>query len=463
MRTLIVTLALVAAGCGKDAASTAPVADTAMPAVDVAAEVAVEDAPQVKDVAAPTHAGEPVCEAIVSGYCGLLAKCKSLPTIETILRYCADPVDVVCAREMVDIETSIANGAIAVSETKLAECQKAVAAQPCIPGVGFVTDPFVCTGFAGQIAVGKPCNRDLECVDGAYCEGTDKACPGTCAALPGVGSPCATNYRCATGGYCWQNVCKAQSTLGGACTDPNECAMLGLVCQGGKCVVSKAGDSCANDSECSNMPFGMTCHKGVCVERGKVGAPCANTVEPAYCDSDSYCDMKQHPDGEPTLGTCIARGKEGTPCTSASQCVSGSKCIVSQATGKKACFEARGIGEPCAQGEPCDGMKGLVCTAKDKICGPPPKVGESCFVTKTGLTPCAYGSYCQPDGDAAATCTKPHGAGEACIYGVGSQSGCATGLVCQAPPPPATPASATCVVSECTTPHGGRKVGSDRR
>lgn len=464
MRTLLVSLSIVAMACAKDAepAQTPPPAEdsAALPtdgSVDVAAVEDTATSPgDLGDTAGPPLDAQAVCEALVSRFCATLAKCSVQPTLDLVERYCLDPVDVVCGREMFDTQKAIASGAIAVSAERLAECEKAYDTFQCPPGGGFVPTPFLCTGFVGLQGVGKPCNRDLECVEGAYCADVDKACPGACAELPGPGSPC-INYHCAQGAYCFQTTCLALKKEGESCSDPVACASPGspgMVCSAGTCVFPKVGDPCAMQNECfTGGTQWLTCRDGQCAAAGEDGDICTG-ASPFECDATTRCDMTKHPADAPTAGTCVDLLEDGEVCKEHTQCDHGRKCVLDPALGKTVCVAPRDIGEPCGQGEPCDTKQGLVCTANDKICGPPPKLGASCFVKNTGFTQCAFGLYCAKESDTKGTCAKQLGPGAECSKnGVGGQGACALGLVCKPPGPP-VPADAkpVCIVQECPNP-----------
>ena len=460
MRTLCLALTLVATSCGTDAEPTAtptPGQDTAAPPVDASTDVTSEEtaaplAADAADTAEPAHAALESCVAIVTQYCGDVLKCTTAVAFEPIVRFCIDPAEDVCAREMLDVEKAIAAGTLAVSAERVESCKQQLDLALCTWAGGFLPDPFLCPIFDGLVAVGESCHQDMECVDGAYCAGTDKACPGTCTTLPLVGEPCTADYRCSKASYCWQNVCKAASKEGEACTDPNECLVVGFACQGGKCTTPKLGDACTAAPECQAfLGAELTCRGGACAEPGKDGETCTQAFQVHDCAKGYRCDFTTHPDGDPTGGFCVPRAKEGEPCKSAGYCFPGSECMVSAAAGEKVCVAPREIGEPCAQGEPCDPLEGLVCTAKDKICGPPPKEGDSCFVLKTGKTPCAYGLYCAEEGDKQATCKKHVGAGAVCTGGfVSGQGPCGPGLLCKKPT--ADSPDAICTVQNCPYP-----------
>jgi hypothetical protein len=215
-----------------------------------------------------------------------------------------------------------------------------------------------CASADGGVSPGGdstgPCQSDVECDDGVFCNGAEVCRAGTCA----EGAP----VVCDDGVECTVDSCDAQrdGCVGApddsACSDGLGCngaeaCDVALGCQAGAPVDCDDGVACTTDTclemdgSCQNVPDHASCGEGMWCDP-KDGCGSGHS-----CDADADCDDGFHCNGaEPCVeGFCIA----GPPVS----CGEGVDCTVD------ACNEASDSCNHVASDARCD--DGLWCTGEE--------------------------------------------------------------------------------------------------
>lgn len=176
---------------------------------------------------------------------------------------------------------------------------------------------------------GEPCEGDLECIDGTFCDDFDGRCASR-ATLPG-GSPCTLRQTCAFGLSCVgastnrKGLCGVPNSEDAACLHGSDCATF-LSCMpgdAGRSVCSRRqglGGACDEDRDCTldarcidgscqplTLPGGdcsaRPCLFGACASEDG-GARCIGLGAPsASCSGDPDCGSGQCVDGR-CLAVC---------------------------------------------------------------------------------------------------------------------------------------------------------------
>jgi hypothetical protein len=312
-------------------------------------------------------------------------------------------------------------------QCKLKQAQSCTLGGSCASGFcadGFCCDQAcsggcdVCNATPGTCTVIAKGSAGASPTCGGYlCDGTNGACPGTCA----------TDADCATGSYCGPaGTCVAQKAKGATCNQAAgaDCKSSGCrVCATGNCIDGYCCDTACGGScdACNGAALGWTgATNGTCAlaPLSYAGAPacvgfacngssaaCATScTSDAQCASGSYCNA---------AGACVAQKAQGATCNVTTDCKS---------SGCRECASGN-----CVDGYCCNAPCGSACQACD-VAG----AQGSCVTVTGAVHPNAVGSN-QP---ARAAC----GTGAACDK---TCNGVAT--TCQYPT-----ASTACGTPSCT-------------
>lgn len=190
----------------------------------------------------------------------------------------------------------------------------------CAPGLACVgrTSSGVCLDPCEPSAQGLPCDDEVVCPAGLYCDGDGVCSPAArlgetcglrqcaedltcdrdserCVQLAGPGESCAEVYCAGEGLVCAVgDVCRPAPQLGEPCRDW-QCPD-GLVCHvhSQVCVpVGEVGESCAGDHHCA---VGLYCEGERCLPGRGPGEPCADISAPCRLDLsciDGVCEPGQ--------------------------------------------------------------------------------------------------------------------------------------------------------------------------
>lgn len=239
------------------------------------------------------------------------------------------------------------------------ECLEAYAGPSCPPDNDLYNEGLgeVCPRFLiGTQATTGPCQEDVECVGGNYCN-TDDSCPGDCRPLAGLDQDC-SDRPCALGLSCGAGAVCVHDLVEGATCDDSERAFiascgLNTTCRGGECVavrsyVRETNDTCWREDECKG---GARCVDGTCEGLGQVGQSC----DTWYCAPGLFCDA--------VTTSCQPEKQPGDPCTQETEC-SGSECsygfckarsgIGESCTGDVWCYSGECVDQRCELSRKCD-------------------------------------------------------------------------------------------------------------
>jgi hypothetical protein len=240
-------------------------------------------------------------------------------------------------------------------------------------------------------ASGEPCENDLKCDDGLYCNGAESCVDGWC--RPGALDCSAQADLCNDGGCDEDNdICvpvpKADGTvcddglwctendgcLGGVCTgDARDCSGMAAECVAGVCNeaaqacesqpmadgdLCNDGEYCTVNTRCSGgqclggeprdcSSAGGGCVDGICDEEQDacVGDP---LISGTPCNDDLFCTVNDACDG---LGTCVGTARDCSSLTN--QCNQG----ICDETGDQC------VANPINEGQACD--DGLYCDVNE--------------------------------------------------------------------------------------------------
>ena len=135
-----------------------------------------------------------------------------------------------------------------ITPAQVVACKDAYGALAC--GDLFADNPPpACKPGGGQVADGKACGDDSQCVS-KFCGGRtgDSMCS-VCGPPPGAGAAC-VNSKCGPGFSCVNNKCAAPAKNGEACGGLVANCQSGSSCTDGKCVAAaKLGESCSLDGK----------------------------------------------------------------------------------------------------------------------------------------------------------------------------------------------------------------------
>jgi hypothetical protein len=293
-----------------------------------------------------------------------------------------------------DILDGIEDGSIAYDADGMGECRRLFELNLCAMAGAFLFVPSVqdivnlCLATRGLRADGEACRSALECRRGSFCD-LDAACPGTCRAQLPVGAACTENVQCAplvpppeftlmeflergdelvrefapSRVRCEGDVCRAPSMPGDACSAAGQIAIA---------------NECAGDATFCDRDAAL------CRARLGEGESCTDSDQ---CGEQLWCDELAQPGtGASALGACRARGEAGAPCETASHCVSGLRCISTDAEGRGHCAPPSASGGPCAVARDCE--TGLGCV--EGRCGALPRAAAPCAAGQR----CARGFAC---------------------------------------------------------------------
>lgn len=339
----------------------------------------------------------------------------------------------------------------------------------------------------GQVATGKACLMNADCMSGFCIDGVccQEACGGACQACAsaytglvngvcgpvrtgadphddcddeGVTNPCGLDGQCdgaglcrkyALGRSCTEPKCSDASTFvpAGTCDGNGECTDAEAVdCGGYPCAVTGCAKPCTGDTEC---PSGSYCANGTCRTKKLNGDACSAAGEcgTGFCSPDQVCcdaactgacvacDTKLT--GEAS-GTCAPVQKGLDPnddceAAAASSCGSDGSC-----DGKGACQKYE-EGTPCGEGscsgamftpgKICDGAGKCAAGGAAKDCGSSACTTSGCATSCTKDADCASGSMCATSSK---TCAPKKADGGTCSTGNECVSNaCVDGVCCE--------------------------------
>jgi hypothetical protein len=205
----------------------------------------------------------------LAGVSAIVAACPSTTFAATPTPECAlvfttgtSPQGGACSLDS-DCEPLAAHAAVCVNDVCTVPATNLPSGAACSVGpstceAGLVCNPgtYVCSP---PVAIGKRCDSETDCVDGAWCEGD-------CEPFTPVGDACTAIVECGPTARCYQNVCQALVVTGAPCTDSGGCMPSDYcppatgVCTtripiGGACPVAPVSDSdqpCADGGYCSH-------------------------------------------------------------------------------------------------------------------------------------------------------------------------------------------------------------------
>lgn len=182
---------------------------------------------------------------------------------------------------------------------------------------------------------------------------------GQCPVTPGTRPE---GERCVGGGDCASGVCSSGSVSSGIacgtcsvaagegarCSAPDACA-AGLTCAyDGICRrVVAVGEACDATHACAGDDFSTKCKDGVCVARGREGAPCGqgtvgcDLARGFACGSSNTCVAIELPAAGAPCGTNVATDMPFAVCRGGAVCVNGT------------CVPRAGFGDACDEKTLC--------------------------------------------------------------------------------------------------------------
>jgi hypothetical protein len=319
----------------------------------------------------PKIAGE-VAKKLAHARCGALKTCLGhLYSSLVAERYnagfrdepCEEVMeDMLLARELVELDASIAAGRVKYEPLNMDACAEALVAQGC--SLDLVDRPNFCSlALQGQRHIGDDCRSNAECEDEAFCD-MSATCPGVCKARRGAGQPCTdpvvlaprTSRECEVGLMCDGFVCQSVPgegqpcelalsrplcTTGTMCLNQVCVSILGVAttAEGGQCF-GFVGPLCAEGLGCE---FTQLLLSGTCRVSYDAGSDCCESF-PERCPSGSRCEGGTCGDGQ--TGICKALPAVGEPCLGG-VCRPFSRCVVGS------CEKLAQVGEDCVDASIC--------------------------------------------------------------------------------------------------------------
>lgn len=280
------------------AALDAALLDAAPPDLSVDAQV---------DAAPPPPQPTDYCEATVDVFCPFYLRCgrMAVPDVETCRAVFLEN----CNAVYEPVYAALADaGQLALDPAAIARCGAHLDQVECSAQI-FDLDGPCGDIWTGQAPADAPCGPGIEsfvCAPGAACVLGLDFC-GVCEAAGEIGAACVDEVRCVANARCVEGTCRARALPGAACGEAG--CVLGARCVDGICAGparAAVGESCANRERC---PYKAECVGGVCVEAGRIGAPC-DAMTP--CASGA-CDG----------GVCVAPNPPGAPCEGGATCQGG--------------------------------------------------------------------------------------------------------------------------------------------
>lgn len=190
--------------------------------------------------------------------------------------------------------------------------------------------------FVGKVALGQPCDDDIQCAGDAHCDKPSETGCGTCTALKANGI---------------------------ACVDQDEC--MGHNCSDGVCAdLAGPGESCDDDSNCAGV---LTCTAGICAEADTSwtrGDPCQDLFDCNLGSGDLACNIfAASPTCQPfkALGETCGPGAMGGVC----RILEHQHCRVEGMTATCAMNSVAAIGETCDFDQGIDCPVGARCVDHD--------------------------------------------------------------------------------------------------
>lgn len=161
--------------------------------------------------------------------------------------------------------------------------------------------------LVGETPVGQGCQREADCVAGAYCAFAPGTCGGTCTAERTVGDTCDVRRMCPPGSSCLGR-CLVPSILGAQCAGetcrPELICAASLVCE----LPRQVGETCGT-ATCAD---GLVCIDGECVFGAKVGEACTSdgaclsgACAMGVCAPLPGIDERCVPRGVCQVGSCV--------------------------------------------------------------------------------------------------------------------------------------------------------------
>jgi hypothetical protein len=327
-----------------------------------------------------------LCAALAEAECGRLAGCGLLSG-PLDAASCATRVDTVrCAPIVAQLGKASAAGHVRYDPKGGAACRDATLAVPCSVGLEHdVLAPAACEAMVQSASpVGGACAGDYACVDMAWCDLSNRACPGVCRAFLGANETCGeASQRCADGLFCSPSNrrCRARVALGAPCEQAIENSCVdGFFCDGSQpggplcSPVRGRNTGCTTPLQCAP---GLACVRGLC-SGGELGDRCESAADcrtGLACGGDRKCGVPIVADAacDPLGLPC----REGLACTSsagASLCRAQAR-LGEACDGTVACYLGRCADGVCAplspDGGACESAADCLplraCT--EKVCG----------------------------------------------------------------------------------------------
>ena len=263
--------------------------------------------------------------------------------------------------------------------------------------------------FTGKVANGASCYDTDECSAG-YCDFSNAACPGTCAAKKAAAADCDRDEECQAGLECGNSgSCAAPLAKGATCGNGAGTCGDGLFCDAsGKCsdVKVAVGATCTDDDMC---PAGAACiranfmsQSGTCKAKAGAGGSCSSGgvfifgLSPE-CKGAQVCAGLQTGanDAVVTAGSCAAPQGVGATCYPNSNALGGNGCFVDLVCdpASKKCAAAPAVGKPCITGR----------CATDAYCN----ASNTCVAKKADGASCTQSDECVGDCNNGTCGTQP--------------------------------------------------------
>lgn len=194
------------------------------------------------------------------------------------------------------LSAALAAGGVAISESSVAACEKAMA--DAHGGCGWVGPfpapvPAACDGLVtGSAEAGTPCRSSLECAPGLACRGLAPTTRGVCVPPSRRGRPCQTGIdplaaltrqqsaasahpECE--GFCARHLCQDATPVGEPCQTNLQCGR-DAHCEDGTC---QPGAEAAEGAICADggCPRGTRCIDKACQKPRLEGAACQHDVQ----------------------------------------------------------------------------------------------------------------------------------------------------------------------------------------
>jgi hypothetical protein len=290
-----------------------------------------------------------LADAVANSACDRLVRCGAVADHATC---------VALYRTLVNEDNLIAGvkaGMIKYDGGKAQECLDALAGASCDPSAQDerVEPPACKDAIKGTVADGGACKNSAECVSNscnipscsmACCAGT---CNPTAPAAVAIGQSCAA-APCVDGAYCdATQKCVALLSANASCTSDDQCG-YGLLCIGATgsatCAAApKAGDACVTHNGSKTcIVDGLLCDStSHCATQLASGTTC--DPQAPLCKFDLSCDA--------TAKTCGALPTTGKAC--AGECAPGSYCKLDQTTGTGTCTAPNPDGTACQNDVEC--------------------------------------------------------------------------------------------------------------